>query len=306
MEYSAKAYKARFKLWGFTKNLGADDIPIIINGLATMEKGQNTKQLLIRGKEINQAKAKRYLDQKKKHRTTLDKQGRRVTVSLQHRIDPPDDLQLPEAILRFSSHCIAGGIEGLWIRSPKSSPSVLVIDWLDNMFSVMNLLRQARYEQAFSILSTCFDRFKSLLIDPSPLLFVQIYFLILWLPPDIGQRLLGYAAQMSTIVLPANHPLILGWTKLHLAGIQRVVEISWLVLRSIAANVRDWAQDCTIEVVGLGNPTDVESTVAPWQTGNMRRLQEAQYVPRCQLLLTWVRYRSNSYSQVSPLRMEPP
>lgn len=310
-------YKSRFKVWGLSKNLTACDIPSLSHVLATRETSDNASEVVIRGQKIPLTRAKLYMHRKKGPATTVNnrnkavqrRQRRRTVEPLPPRMEPPDDLRLTETIIQISSQFIAGGTSTIWFPDAtnfKYSSSVSVIDWMDDMHSVMHFFGQTRYKEAFSLLSTCFDRFKLLLVEPSPSLFNQLYYIIIWLPSDIGQRLLAYVAQMTTIALPARHPLRLAWTRLHQAGLQKTVDIAWLVLSSHMSSFGAWFQDCMVEVVDIYNPTDVESTV-PWQTRKTKRLQAADYLPRCQLLLTWVLYRSKNYGQVSLfLRLDAP
>jgi hypothetical protein len=308
-------YKTRLKIWGLTKNLAASDVPDILHTLATTGKDEYPTDLVIRGQKVALAKVKHYLKRTPRDRAILDsrrmhasqKQRPRAVEPLLHRMDPPDDLRLPESIIQISARFIAGGVEGIWaqnVATPKFSASTSIIDWLDKMYGVMSYLRQKHNIQAFADLNTCFDRFKLLLVEPTPTLFVQLYYIIIWLPSDIGQRLLEYAAQMSTIVLPVNHPLRLVWTILHRAGIKRVVEHAWMILNSHLLVLAEWFQDYTMELIDVYHHTDdrgpgtVEST-EPWQMRKVRPLPWAEYLPRCQLCLTWVLYRSKNYDQVS-------
>jgi hypothetical protein len=313
-------YKTRFKTWGLTKNLVASHLPSIIQEMATMERNEDRTDLVIRGQRVALKKVEYYL--KRRDHFTLDRK-RKLAAQEQksqmidphslapiRRIDPSDDLRLPEVIIKISHQYVAGGYEGIWARNAttaKFSASAEVIDWLDKLNAVTNGLNEGRHEKAFAILHTCFDRFKLLLIDPTPSLFLQLYTALVWLPFDVGLRLLRYAAEMAKIMLPANHPLTLAWTELNRAGIKKVMEHAWLILGSHLQILGEWFHDSDMEMIDLNHtvyntlsPSAVEATEL-WQRTIVKQVGWVEILQRCRLCLMWVLYRSKNYDQVSDI-----
>lgn len=296
----------------------ASHIPTILHELATTEPSADHADLVIRGQRVAVKKVEQYF--RRRQYSGLDRTNKLAThkrlehmvhhppLTLLTRIDPSEDLRLPEAIIKISHQYIAGGCEGIWaldVTTATFAASEETIDWVDKMNAVTNYLREGRHKKAFASMDICFDRFKLLLMSPTPSLFLQIYTILVWLPFDIGSRFLRYAAEMAKIMLPANHPLSLAWTELNRAGIEKVLEHAWLILGSHLQILGEWFQDADMEMIDLNHtvyntlsPSDVEATDL-WQRTIVKSVGWVEILQRCRLCLMWVLYRSKNYGQVS-------
>jgi hypothetical protein len=339
--FSKKKYKTRFKTWGLVKNLGASYVPEmvqeLVNAKTPAETDEEPTALVIRGHEFNPAKVERYLKRNRDFRSAVGRlktlapkaqrlrsnQGLRTIEQLQHRlsssnalsprIESPDDVRLPEAVIHISSQFVAGSCESIWAGGGAASNffySAAIIDWFDNIVSATTLTQRGFYKQAFDLVNICLDQFKYLLINPTPTLFIGVYVAVLWLPPDIAQRFLSYAAQLSTIVLPENHPLRLIWAKLSRAGVKQVSRHSWLILRSHLQILEERFPDSekvTLELnnlvcnhlnaLHLGLPDAIET----WQREIIRRSELSgctESVLQSKLSLAWAFCLSGNHDEV--------
>lgn len=301
------------------------------------ETGEGSTALVVRGRKFTPAKVKRYLQRSKDFRSTVGRiessAGRlqrlhtnqrlrnleqfRYRLSsgnaMLPRIDPPDDVRLPEAVIHVSYQFIAGSCESIWLESSATSDlfySAAIIDWSDNITLSTHLIQQGCYKQAFDVVNVCLDQFKNLLINPTPTLFMGIYVAIIWLPPEISQRLLSYAAHLSAIVLPENHPLRLILTGLSRAGVEQVTKHSWLIMRShlrILEELFPESEKIMLELnnllsnylnaLNVGPPNAVEI----WQREIIQRSELSGFtesVLQSKLSLAWTFCLSGNHDQV--------
>jgi hypothetical protein len=297
----------------------------MLHKLATTETGANaTTELVIRGQKVSQAKVERFLKRTVRDRSALGKADRFVVAkgrcrtarplspipTLPTRISLPDHLRLPEELIQISNQYIAGGCEGIWApgRSTGIFASEAIIDWNCKIYAAIVFIQKGQWKEAFAMLNTCFDRFKVLLADPMPGFFTQLYIVTIWLPPEIGERLLGYAAQMSTILLPANHPLSIAFNKLHEAGFHNLIEHAWVIIRShlhmggqrfLGHKMDMFEFNPTIESHITATGSDMVHTTDPSIATHMKRAGWTEVFLRSELCITWVLFHSKNYDQVS-------
>lgn len=311
-------YKVRFKSWGLNKNLTVRDATDILRNLATMETSKRPTDLVIRGLKVSQKRANHYLQRSTKARAALTKvrkltpqnnrEGMVDPAFVLNRIDPPDDLRLPEAVIHGSYQFIANGCEEIRIRdvrAPVTSASASTVNWVYQTYTVMNFLQRRDYIQAFLALNTCFDQLRTILIDPPPALFLHLYYMIICLPPEIGRRLLGYVTQMSNITLCTNHPLSLALAALHRAGIKNALKHSWIILDSHLRMLEKWFLDYEMEMLEVYSPQDdIGSDAVRWgksyrATRSITRLGWVEFRLECEPCLTWALSLSENIEKVS-------
>jgi tetratricopeptide (TPR) repeat protein len=107
-----------------------------------------------------------------------------------------------------------------------------LIGWEHQVGAGYDLARTGNYKHAFKILDNAFAMLGQFLQKPEPALFIYVTTNALIDNPDIGQRLLSYAAEMSKVKLSARHPLTLVWDMLSKAGLQQLKVSGWAMLLS--------------------------------------------------------------------------
>lgn len=102
--------------------------------------------------------------------------------------------------------------------------------WLNETTCGALLIEEGRYARAFESLNDSFDQLEALLRDPEPSLFIYFYFATLQLPEKISQRMRAYAAEMSAITLPTNHPMRIIWLRLSQMKNRQLLNHAWTIL----------------------------------------------------------------------------
>lgn len=106
------------------------------------------------------------------------------------------------------------------------------LKWEHQLTSGRYLARSGYHKHAFRIFQNTFAFLEQLIQNYEPVLFIHIMCNTLNSNPDISQRLLHHAAEMSKAKLSAHHPFTLIMNKLSRAGLERIQEFAWKILIS--------------------------------------------------------------------------
>jgi hypothetical protein len=237
-------YKNHFAQWGLRKNITARDLPELVHQVRIGATKDSTA-LAVRGRRIPLPKAGRYL----KRHGAVHHISQNITpppqtgktpgpdpVPTPRLLNLPTDLRFPDEISHLLFQFVAGSCEGGKWCPDSATTSVFFASgktsaWVCETVSGSALIQEGHYKRAFKILDDSFDQLKALLREPDPALFIYLYFATLQLPENISQRMRAYAAEMSAITLPANHPMNLVWSRLSRMGNRQMQNHAWNILQ---------------------------------------------------------------------------
>lgn len=241
-------YKTRIKRWGLKKNFSSRDIPEMLHKKAKDGGVGRRADLIIRGKLVSTAKVDRYLmrtlgDNCSATQSHLPDQGGSAESAMMggpaklQWLASPDTLQFPEEMIFFSRQLISG------MKHWNIDDDKAVYHWVNELSVAKEHIDHGRFSIAFNTLDRCFKDVRPLLLNCSPVLLVHAYIAPLLLPPEIGQRLLSYAAELTSIVLPKNHPMRLIWQMMRRTGTDQIRGYAWNVLYAYVLELADrWGQ----------------------------------------------------------------
>jgi hypothetical protein len=239
-------YKLRLRRWGLRKNLTSKDIPDMLQAVPSDSGVGQRTALFIRGRPVDSKKIDRYLKRALGDGNSAAQPPSSGKYSEYFRfqdafalpaatatkpptprpIASPETLQFPEQIIYFSQQFIAG--TSRWSRADGRTTG----NWLSGIVTAQRLIHEGQFRPAFNILDNCFANLKSILLNIDPALLLRTYGAILSLPDEIGERLLSFVAEVTSIALPAGHPMTLMWQRLRRAGLRQVREHAWHIMAS--------------------------------------------------------------------------
>jgi hypothetical protein len=231
-------YKARFAQWKLKKNLTAQDVPELLNQMSK-EPSKDPTALVVRGRRVPSERAKQYLKRNAPIALLVDYKSTSYRKAPAPPTPPapripklmslPNDLRLPYEVVQLSRQYVAGCGDGTY---PVFYPTMDAAIWLNDIWAAGSLVKRRRFKQAFKILDIAFVRLKELIRNPEPSLFILVYYILFQLPGDIAQRLCTYAAEMSSILLPAKHPMTLIWSRISRTDGRQRLDYAWTILNS--------------------------------------------------------------------------
>jgi hypothetical protein len=236
-------YKSRLEKWGIKKNITARDMPQLVQQITKETSKDTSTALVIGGRQLPPGRVKHYLKRTRGVPLVLGGNTKAENMSCVKRpalaprlMTLPDEMRLPDEVIQLSRQFVAGCCEGgIWCPDgikPVFLPTRKVNLWLNAAMSAGCLIEDGHYSLAFKDLDMLFGELQELLLNPDPVLFVHMFFLMLYLPESIGQRLCAYSAEMSSILLPSSHPINLIWSRLSQASRRQLWDHGWTISRS--------------------------------------------------------------------------
>lgn len=239
-------YKARLAQWGLKKNLTAQDVPELLHQISKENSG-DPGALVARGRRVRPEKVKQYMKRSATvallidHNCASHGQAHAPASSPTPRLmSLSNDMKLPYEVVQLSRQFIAGCRDA---ADPVFYPSRDISTWLDETWAAGSLFERRHFKQAFYFLDIAFDRLKELMRNPEPMLFIFAYYILIRLPEEISQRLCTYVAEMTTILLSANHPMTLIWSRLSQTNHRQRLDHGWTILHSYFQSVKQQFHD---------------------------------------------------------------
>ncbi|RYP64482.1 hypothetical protein DL770_009195 [Monosporascus sp. CRB-9-2] len=245
---TARMYKFRFKKWGLTKNLKADQEEQIRVQAAN---GTVAAMPLIRGRLPGSKKLKRYTTQLGPEtaesaihalcvRTPASKvqDGMSRSMSALHQGSPSPRLSVsgllnPPDVLRFTQQSLRAVLDyttnrvrkGVWDVSGDPYEAVDHADnWHNKIFQATGMIQRGKLKEGFRLLDICYKNYTNELDTEHPLLIIETYTSVLHLAKiqyDLAQSLVRYIAGLCKIRLGPAHPFTRFWSNLQAMGVEQ-------------------------------------------------------------------------------------
>ncbi|KAH8673287.1 Clr5 domain-containing protein [Xylariales sp. PMI_506] len=238
-----RMYKVRFKAWGVTKYLKAQDA----NHLrARATTGELASLPVIRGREVGSMKLKRHLNQAQV-KAEIDARvrffhalsGNSATF---HSLELPDYLKHAHvgvrAIQIYTQSRFDGKLWNLTGREYDFNIDTASSWWTDMELAIEVLPHDPR--RAFLLFEVCFERYDALIShqDPSLILATLILLSAPSMHDDIADSLIRYIASLSSIRLGVTHPFTRIWGQFHAMGLMQTRRAIPTILRAYLDVIR--------------------------------------------------------------------
>jgi len=259
---SVKMYKSHIRKWGIDKNMKARDAAEIIRQQKARAALGKSSVVYIRGKRIEPSKMQQYLARASATVTTQifedspdDSDSKSPprpnfvvcrtpspdpedSMFIPPRLDDPNDLRVPQECMHILRNYVSGGFEtGKWKLDPQiGGPDTYnSLAWLGNLNTARDLIQGKRVKQGFHLLGICLDQYKLHLREPDADFWIVTYAAAVGLGQSdakLGDMFIDYAAKLTNVILPSNHPFTLLWARLLTLRMPGIKEHGAAVIKS--------------------------------------------------------------------------
>ncbi|KAI0483566.1 hypothetical protein F4859DRAFT_403304 [Xylaria cf. heliscus] len=249
-----RMYKARFQQWGIEKKIKAEDAVEIFRQQMARAKAGKPSVAYIRGRKISPDRLQRYryraaaivseqilMAEKEltgppskvapsSHiiiRTPSPSPTPEDIPSLAPQLDDPLDLKVPHDCMQILASYIAGSVAaGDW-QVASTAPVPDAFTWAHYLATSQGLIAHNRTREGFALLNICFEQYKSHLMNPDPFFWLATYKAALLLACRdwaLGESFIGYASNLTSVMLPRAHPFNKIWSRINMTGLRGLQE----------------------------------------------------------------------------------
>lgn len=146
-------------------------------------------------------------------------------LTLSPRLEDPAELKVPLECMQILKSYVAGSVEsGAWMppRDAKVQAAPDAFTWTHYLATSQGLIAHNRTREGFALLGICFEQYKSHLLHPDPFFWLATYKAALVLAhrdAKLGDAFINYASNLTTVVLPREHPFNRVWSRIMITGL---------------------------------------------------------------------------------------
>lgn len=243
-------YKNRFRRWGLTKYLKADQAR---QALEDADQGKIAVPF-IRGRMTGGRRLRRELYRKLPVEfATLTRPAAassgvlalpRNPSPLATRIDAPTGLNYAEiclnAVLEYSRIQFQ---KVAWDRTSEYSVDDYSETWQNKVIASFGLITNGRVKNGFRLIDLCLRNYRTEIATNHPCLLIETYSTIVYLTsklPDLAETILRYIAGLCHVSLGPYHPYTRLWGALRSLGIEQIRRLAAVVIQAQLNEFETW------------------------------------------------------------------
>jgi hypothetical protein len=235
-------YKARFKKWGLTKYMKADEVA---QAQSQAARGKITVPL-IRGRLAVPKRFKQQLSRRlpREYAVLVGSAAAPAPFKLESRslsplpggINPPTEFKIIESCLKSVTDYARGKIEArMWDPHYDYLPEEEYNSWGNSLVLSRVMIERGKLQDGFRMLNICMKDYTGLIDKETPLLMLDTYLSVLGLSRarfDLAEAVLSYIAALTRIRLGATHPYARLWFALTSVGMAKVRQFCGVLLKA--------------------------------------------------------------------------
>ncbi|KAI5919621.1 hypothetical protein F4810DRAFT_703413 [Camillea tinctor] len=273
---TVRMYKARFQQWGIEKKIKAEDaVEIFRQQTARAKAGKPMSVAYVRGRKINPDRLQRY---RYRAAAVVSEQILRVerssssedtspepisnhvicrtpspepsaSPSISPRLEDPIELKVPQECMRILGSYLSSYFKQAELQPPPDTDRAEVNDaftWAHYLASSQGLISHNRTREGFSLLSICFDRYKTHLQTPDSFFWLATYKAAMVLEHrdrKLADTFIKYASTLTAVMLPSSHPFNQVWSRIMMTGMNGLVQHASALFQSY---LDTWRQHLTV------------------------------------------------------------
>ncbi|KAI1633726.1 hypothetical protein F4809DRAFT_652401 [Biscogniauxia mediterranea] len=271
---TVRMYKARFQQWGIEKKIKAEDaVEIFRQQTARAKAGKPSSVAYVRGRKINPDRLQRY---RYRAAAVVSEQILRVerssssddtspepisnhvvcrtpspepsaSPSISPRLEDPVELKVPQECMQILGNYLSSSFErGEWQQAESDRAEVNdAFTWAHYLASSQGLIAHNRTKEGFSLLSICFDQYKTHLQSPDSFFWLATYKAAMVLEHrdrKLADTFINYASTLTSLLLPSSHPFNQVWSRIMMTGMSGLVQHASALFQSY---LDTWRQHLT-------------------------------------------------------------
>ncbi|KAI0521125.1 hypothetical protein F5B22DRAFT_39414 [Xylaria bambusicola] len=267
-----RMYKARFKQWSIDKKIKADDaVEVFRQQTARMNAGKPSA-IYIRGRKIDPVRSQRYkyraasivleqIQQLDEHRAIplpllckSELSYSNEIASVPQRLTDPIDTMAFRESMQILGNYVADFLEARNQRVTSDAVLSSIFTWDHYLTISQAFIGRNRVREGFTILELCFSKYKTYLQQPDWFFWPVTYKVIAqlaYIHDDLANMFLVYASELTSILLPPQHPFNQLWSRIKIIGLSGLCQHGEVLLESYLHTWEHYATSARLDTAAV-------------------------------------------------------